>query len=267
MSVRPPGLAEALGDPVSENPLPSFICRLPVCVSAAQSCGPPPRVQNAQVQTGGETDRDGVSYVCDAGLQPVGSKTIFCLADGTWSLPTPACECMKCSDAASLPLASVKSLSQSAGPAAGGCDAPKQVVHGRVQEHDLSTGRAVEVQCDKGYDLVGEPLVVCIGGSAWSAAFPTCQRERRRLQERKGRFQNENGFTQLPVLCSQALPASPRLEGRGRRRRRRAGLPGGLPRRTVGPGHLSSGSRGQRQRHHHLQAGPDLEPDQLRLPK
>lgn len=59
-----------------------------------------------------------------------------------------------------------------------GCDSPKQVLHGKVQEHNLNTGRAVEFQCDKGYNLVGEPLVVCIGSNTWSSTFPTCQREK-----------------------------------------------------------------------------------------
>lgn len=113
------------------------------------------------------------------------------------------------------------------------------MLHGKVQEHSLNTGRAVEVQCDKGYDLVGEPLVVCIGGIAWSTAFPTCQRESRRLQKHQHTVQNKM-VSRVSVFCSQALPASPRLEGQWRRRQ--AGLPGGLPRRTVGPGHLSPGS-------------------------
>ena len=62
--------------------------------------------------------------------------------------------------------------------AAKGCDSPKQLLHGKVQEHNLNTGRAVGFQCDKGYNLVGDPLVVCIGGNAWSSTFPTCQREK-----------------------------------------------------------------------------------------
>lgn len=127
-----------------------------------------------------------------------------------------------------------KGVLPSAVPAAGGCDAPRQVLHGKVHEHNLNTGRAVEVQCDKGYDLVGEPLVACIGGSAWSAAFPTCQRERRHPQKHKGTFPREM-ISRVPVLCSQALPAASGLEGR----RRQARPPGGLPRRTVGPGRLS----------------------------
>ncbi|CAJ1086014.1 sushi%2C von Willebrand factor type A, EGF and pentraxin domain-containing protein 1 [Xyrichtys novacula] len=121
----------------------------PACV--AQSCGPPPSVSNALVQTTGENYLHNASYVCNVGLQLVGPKTLTCLSNGTWSLPTPTCEAVK------------------------GCNSPKQMLHGRVQEHNLNTGRAVEFQCDKGYNLVGDSLVVCMGGSAWSSTFPTCQ--------------------------------------------------------------------------------------------
>lgn len=58
-----------------------------------------------------------------------------------------------------------------------GCISPKQMLHGKVQELSLNTGHALKFQCDNGYNLVGDPLVVCIGGNAWSSAFPTCQRE------------------------------------------------------------------------------------------
>ncbi|XP_027142800.1 sushi, von Willebrand factor type A, EGF and pentraxin domain-containing protein 1 isoform X2 [Larimichthys crocea] len=122
----------------------------PVCV--APSCGPPPAVQNAQVQTTGETYPHNASYICDTGLHLVGPKTLTCLVNGTWSLPAPTCEAP-----------------------AKGCDSPKQVPHGKVQEHNLNTGRAVEVLCDKGYNLVGDSLVVCMGSNTWSSTFPTCQ--------------------------------------------------------------------------------------------
>ncbi|XP_074480016.1 sushi, von Willebrand factor type A, EGF and pentraxin domain-containing protein 1 isoform X1 [Sebastes fasciatus] len=121
----------------------------PVCV--VQSCGSPPAVQHAQVHTTGETYLHNASYVCNAGLQLVGVKTLTCLANGTWSLPAPTCEAAK------------------------GCDSPKQMLYGKVQEHNLNTGRAVEFQCDKGYNLVGDSLVVCMGGNTWSSTFPTCQ--------------------------------------------------------------------------------------------
>ncbi|XP_034005924.1 LOW QUALITY PROTEIN: sushi, von Willebrand factor type A, EGF and pentraxin domain-containing protein 1 [Trematomus bernacchii] len=121
----------------------------PVCV--AQSCGPPPTVQHAQVQMTGDTHLHNASYVCDAGLQLVGLKTLVCVANGTWSLPAPTCEVAK------------------------GCGSPREVLHGRVQEHSLNSGRAVEFLCDKGYRLVGDSLVVCLGGNTWSSTFPTCQ--------------------------------------------------------------------------------------------
>uniref|UniRef100_A0A3Q3JW62 Sushi, von Willebrand factor type A, EGF and pentraxin domain-containing protein 1 n=1 Tax=Monopterus albus TaxID=43700 RepID=A0A3Q3JW62_MONAL len=121
----------------------------PACV--AQSCGPPPTVKHAQVQMTGDTYLHNASYACNVGLQLIGPKTLTCLANGTWSLPAPTCEVAR------------------------GCNSPKQMLHGKVQEHNLNTGRALEFQCDKGYTLVGDPLVVCMGRSTWSSTFPTCQ--------------------------------------------------------------------------------------------
>lgn len=121
----------------------------PLCV--AQTCGPPPTVTNGYVHTTGETYLHNASYYCNVGLQLVGSKTLTCLSNGTWSLPVPMCQVIK------------------------GCNSPKQIPNGKVQEHNLNTGRAVEFQCDKGYSLVGETLVVCMGGNTWSSSFPTCQ--------------------------------------------------------------------------------------------
>ncbi|XP_006809694.1 sushi, von Willebrand factor type A, EGF and pentraxin domain-containing protein 1-like [Neolamprologus brichardi] len=122
----------------------------PVCVaSSLQSCGAPPAVQNAQ--PAGEPSPDNVTYVCNPGLQLIGPETLTCLDNGTWSLPVPTCEVVR------------------------GCISPKQMLHGKVQELSLNTGHALKFQCDNGYNLVGDPLVVCIGGNAWSSAFPTCQ--------------------------------------------------------------------------------------------
>uniref|UniRef100_M3ZHP6 Sushi, von Willebrand factor type A, EGF and pentraxin domain containing 1 n=1 Tax=Xiphophorus maculatus TaxID=8083 RepID=M3ZHP6_XIPMA len=117
----------------------------PVCVSAS-SCGPPPFVKNAQIQTGGASLQN-VTYVCNEGQQLDGPKTLTCLANGTWSMPPPTC-------------------------AVRGCESPKQVLHGRVQEHNLSSGRALQFLCDRGYSLVGDDLVMCMGGNTWSSTFP-----------------------------------------------------------------------------------------------
>lgn len=66
-----------------------------LCLSVlppAQSCGPPPTVKNAYVHTTGETYLHNASYVCNAGLQLAGPKTLVCQDNGTWSLPAPVCE-------------------------------------------------------------------------------------------------------------------------------------------------------------------------------
>uniref|UniRef100_A0A8C7T7C0 Sushi, von Willebrand factor type A, EGF and pentraxin domain-containing protein 1 n=1 Tax=Oncorhynchus mykiss TaxID=8022 RepID=A0A8C7T7C0_ONCMY len=119
----------------------------PTCVTV--SCGPPPSVENAEVQTSDEAYQGNVSYVCNPGLHLVGPQNLTCLANGTWSLPAPTCK--------------------------GGCDIPKELLNGRVQEENLTTGRAVAFQCDKGYALKGDTLVVCMGDGTWSSTFPFCQ--------------------------------------------------------------------------------------------
>ncbi|XP_028329615.1 sushi, von Willebrand factor type A, EGF and pentraxin domain-containing protein 1 isoform X2 [Gouania willdenowi] len=120
----------------------------PVCVVSGPSCGPPPAVKHAQIQT---THENNVSYVCSTGLELVGPNSLLCQPNGSWTHPPPTCE------------------------EAPGCGSPEQILHGKTVEHSLNTGRAVEFQCERGYSLVGDPLVVCIGGKTWSSAFPTCQ--------------------------------------------------------------------------------------------
>nr|XP_046174411.1 sushi, von Willebrand factor type A, EGF and pentraxin domain-containing protein 1-like isoform X1 [Oncorhynchus gorbuscha] len=121
----------------------------PTCV--AVSCGPPPSVENAELQASGETYQSNVSYVCNPGLHLIGAQNLTCLANGTWSLPAPTCE---------------------VGP---GCNIPKELLNGRVQEQSLTTGGAVAFQCDKGYALQGDALVACMGDGTWSSIFPFCQ--------------------------------------------------------------------------------------------
>uniref|UniRef100_A0A4W5M100 Sushi domain-containing protein n=2 Tax=Hucho hucho TaxID=62062 RepID=A0A4W5M100_9TELE len=68
------------------------------------------------------------------------------------------------------------SLSFSPSPSVGqGCNIPKELLNGRVQERSLTTGRAVAFQCDKGYALQGDALVACVGDGTWSTIFPFCQ--------------------------------------------------------------------------------------------
>ncbi|XP_061107701.1 sushi, von Willebrand factor type A, EGF and pentraxin domain-containing protein 1 isoform X3 [Conger conger] len=119
-------------------------------VCAAVSCGPPPAVENATATATGETYRSTVGYLCSPALRLLGPRNLTCLADGTWSRPTPACE------------------------AAQACEAPREPLNGKMREHSLATGGAVEFQCNAGYTLQGEPLVHCLSNGSWSAEFPAC---------------------------------------------------------------------------------------------
>ncbi|XP_064199793.1 sushi, von Willebrand factor type A, EGF and pentraxin domain-containing protein 1 isoform X1 [Anguilla rostrata] len=120
----------------------------PVC--NAVSCGPPPAVENAVAMATGETYQSNVSYLCNSGQQLVGLQNLTCLADGTWSQPAPKCE------------------------AAQVCETPREPLNGKMQEHLLATGGAVEFQCDTGYTLQGESLIHCLSNGSWSSEFPTC---------------------------------------------------------------------------------------------
>nr|XP_033465702.1 sushi, von Willebrand factor type A, EGF and pentraxin domain-containing protein 1 isoform X2 [Epinephelus lanceolatus] len=122
----------------------SVSCQLVVCAK------PPPLLHGV---TEGDSYNYGdfIMYSCLPGFDMKGDSIQTCQGDRTWSGTQPVCVVAK------------------------GCDSPKQMLNGKVQEHNLITGRAVEFQCDKGYSLVGDSLVVCMGGNAWSSTFPTCQ--------------------------------------------------------------------------------------------
>nr|XP_015201270.1 PREDICTED: sushi, von Willebrand factor type A, EGF and pentraxin domain-containing protein 1 [Lepisosteus oculatus] len=121
----------------------------PVCVRV--SCGTPPTVENAVAMATGETYQSNVSFVCNSGFHLVGVQNITCLANGTWSNPTPQCEGII-------------------------CESPRELLNGKVQFRNLTSGIAVQFQCDEGFRLEGEPLTYCLGNGTWSSPFPTCTR-------------------------------------------------------------------------------------------
>ncbi|KAI1888388.1 hypothetical protein AGOR_G00184630 [Albula goreensis] len=120
----------------------------PIC--NAVSCGPPPPVENASSMATGETYQSNVSYLCNSGLRLIGPQNLTCLANKTWSQPTPSCEATQV------------------------CEAPRVPLNGKVQEYLLATEGTVEFKCDKGYTLEGESLVHCLANGSWSSQFPAC---------------------------------------------------------------------------------------------
>uniref|UniRef100_A0A671UN51 Sushi, von Willebrand factor type A, EGF and pentraxin domain-containing protein 1 n=1 Tax=Sparus aurata TaxID=8175 RepID=A0A671UN51_SPAAU len=127
-----------------------------------------------------------IALSCPPGLYLQGSAVAECQMGGGWapSISSVSCELVVCEKPPPLLHGVTEGDSYNYGDFVmysclpgieDGCNSPKQMLHGKVQERNLNTGRAVEFQCDKGYNLVGEPVVVCIGGNSWSSTFPTCQ--------------------------------------------------------------------------------------------
>uniref|UniRef100_A0A8C4GKW0 Sushi, von Willebrand factor type A, EGF and pentraxin domain-containing protein 1 n=1 Tax=Dicentrarchus labrax TaxID=13489 RepID=A0A8C4GKW0_DICLA len=188
-------------------------------ISCEPSCGPPPTVQNAQVLTTGQTYLHNASYTCNVGLQLDGPQSLTCLANGTWGLPAPTCEGrMNGPFMINIFTLHATVANTKRTTLAKGCDSPKQIPHGKVQEHNLNTGRALEFLCDKGYNLVGDRLVVCMGGNTWSSTFPTCQCEKlcTHTETLRGCHTSEQ-FTGTGVFLTRSCPAPPgwREGGRG----------------------------------------------------
>ncbi|XP_067257600.1 sushi, von Willebrand factor type A, EGF and pentraxin domain-containing protein 1 isoform X3 [Chanodichthys erythropterus] len=196
----PNGLVEGksynYGDIISYTCLPGFELQgdsVQICqgdktwsgtqaVCAAVSCGPPPVVPNAVTLSSGQTYQSIVSYMCHSGMRLVGSQNLTCQADGTWSLPTPACEVL------------------------GGCERITDLLNGKVHEHNLSSGRALEFHCDKGYTLQGESLIMCVGNGSWSSPFPVCIPKS--CPPPPGWTGGKVNVTQTAFLVGQSVPVS-----------------------------------------------------------
>ncbi|XP_078686179.1 uncharacterized protein LOC144918925 isoform X3 [Branchiostoma floridae x Branchiostoma belcheri] len=95
--------------------------------------------------------QDEVTFSCDEGYELVGVSSVTCLADQTWSAPTPTCEPLPC--ATLMP------------PVNGALSPDGPYVYLDV----------VTFTCDPGYTLNGAPSVTCLSDQTWSDVVPTCE--------------------------------------------------------------------------------------------
>ncbi|XP_019620833.1 PREDICTED: uncharacterized protein LOC109467329 [Branchiostoma belcheri] len=100
--------------------------------------------------TGSNFYQDVVTFTCDSGYNLVGSSTLTCQADATWSAAAPTCTLNQC------PLLTA--------PTNG-------AVTGTNFYQDVAT-----FTCDTGYNLVGSSTLTCQADATWSGATPTCTR-------------------------------------------------------------------------------------------
>ncbi|XP_019620839.1 PREDICTED: uncharacterized protein LOC109467334 [Branchiostoma belcheri] len=101
--------------------------------------------------TGSNLYEDVATFTCDSGYNLVGSSTIICQADATWSGADPTCARNQC------PL-----LSAPTNGAMTGTNFYQDVV---------------TFTCDSGYDLVGSSTLTCQADTTWTGAAPTCTRK------------------------------------------------------------------------------------------
>ncbi|XP_078664124.1 uncharacterized protein LOC144907195 [Branchiostoma floridae x Branchiostoma belcheri] len=101
--------------------------------------------------TGTNFYQDVATFTCDTGYNLVGSSTLTCQADTTWSGATPTCTRKQC------PLL--------AAPANG-------AMTGSNFYQDVA-----QFTCDPGYNLLGNPALTCQADATWSGNVPTCTRK------------------------------------------------------------------------------------------
>ncbi|XP_035674957.1 P-selectin-like [Branchiostoma floridae] len=97
--------------------------------------------------TGGNRYQNQVHFSCNTGYQLVGSTTLTCQADQTWSGPVPNCSPTQC-----------PSMQVSNGFITGG----------------TVFGTTASCGCDPGYLLIGPATTTCQSIGTWSASAPTC---------------------------------------------------------------------------------------------
>ncbi|XP_033637046.1 sushi, von Willebrand factor type A, EGF and pentraxin domain-containing protein 1-like isoform X1 [Asterias rubens] len=114
------------------------------------SCGPPPEIENGDVQLTHETYLSNAVYACEIGYDLVGINAITCLSNRSWSY----------SDIHCVPVS---------------CGEPEEITNGHWTGERFTIGDRLSHECDIGHDLVGMPERVCQASGEWSGPTPTCQ--------------------------------------------------------------------------------------------
>ncbi|XP_019647923.1 PREDICTED: LOW QUALITY PROTEIN: sushi, von Willebrand factor type A, EGF and pentraxin domain-containing protein 1-like [Branchiostoma belcheri] len=99
------------------------------------------------LMTGGNRFQNQVQFSCNSGYQLVGSTTLTCQADQTWSGQVPTCVPTQCPTL--------------------------QVINGFVTGSTVF-GSTASCGCDPGFLLIGPATTTCQSTATWSAQTPTC---------------------------------------------------------------------------------------------
>ncbi|XP_064088852.1 sushi, von Willebrand factor type A, EGF and pentraxin domain-containing protein 1-like isoform X5 [Macrobrachium nipponense] len=95
-----------------------------------------------------------VTFSCGPGLNLIGPRKTKCLPSGKWSTSMPRCESRS------------KRIR---------CELPEPPRNGRLSgKGPYTAADDLEITCDTGYMLTGQPVMLCKPDGTWSAPVPTC---------------------------------------------------------------------------------------------
>ncbi|XP_023239860.1 uncharacterized protein LOC111638392 isoform X1 [Centruroides sculpturatus] len=116
-------------------------------------CGYPAFIQNGNYTLLNGTTHylSMVHYYCNKGFQLVGRGNLVCDVDEKWNGPPPMCD----------PII---------------CRPPPSILRGHLNLTSQSTayGSQVVYECDVGYKLVGDSILICGDSGDWEGKIPTC---------------------------------------------------------------------------------------------
>ena len=119
----------------------------PVCKPV--NCSPPEDLDRG-ITNGFSFYRGGqIEYQCLPGYKLHGTPSRKCLSNSSWSGSPPSCLPCKCS--------------------------PPTIQSGAVNGTDFSCGKAAQIRCFKGFQILGPSEITCEGDGQWSSDFPRCE--------------------------------------------------------------------------------------------
>ncbi|XP_065826820.1 sushi, von Willebrand factor type A, EGF and pentraxin domain-containing protein 1-like isoform X2 [Oscarella lobularis] len=158
----------------------------PLC--NAVYCNPLSTPTNGAKSTGNVMFETEVKFACNEGYTLIGSPSITCLSNGSWSSNPSVCEAVTC-DPVPSPLNGKKLT-----------DSDEEMGSGNADGRPYGT--TYYFDCDEGYKLLGVQSIFCSSNGAWSGSAPLCQVDLCLSMpcQNNGTCLSENGT--LTCLCS-----------------------------------------------------------------
>ncbi|XP_004677499.1 PREDICTED: sushi, von Willebrand factor type A, EGF and pentraxin domain-containing protein 1 [Condylura cristata] len=177
----------------------------PICIPIR--CASPPKVENGVMEGLDYGFGKQVVFHCQEGYMLHGASKLTCQSDGNWDAEAPLCKPVSCGPPGDLAHGfpngfsfyhggylqyqcfpgyklhgspSRKCLSNNSWsgspPSCLPCKCSTPVIqNGAVNGTDFGCGKAAQIQCFKGFKLLGLSEITCEANGQWSSGFPRCE--------------------------------------------------------------------------------------------